>query len=215
MTKKTAFILIGWNLVLSALVAWGLMRTGSAPELAAADDDSTAALDLPPMVIARDTGALKESHIAYFRMDSLSSGCDLFKDKNAHLQTTVRNLEANLQREQDKARKRYEELMAMDAYSTQADREKNEIEMQDRMKQLQEMQADAEGRISRLENETLSEVAETVNDYLKQYNATAGFDFIFSIQGNGQIWVGNEGLNITDQLVSGLNASYRASKTKK
>lgn len=212
MSRKTTLLLILWNLVLTGLVAWGLLRGPATPAAQDPIDDAGEVAEMAP-VITRDTGALKESRIAYFRMDSLSNRCDLFKDKNAQLASTARNLEAKLQREQDAARKRYEELVSKDrTYSTQAELEKDDAEMQERMKQLQDMQADAEERIARLENETLRDVSEEVNDYLKLYNASAGFDFIFSIQGNGQIWVGNEGLNITDELVAGLNARYKAGR---
>lgn len=215
MSKKTTLLFILWNLALSALAAWALLRTPAAVEDTTPAGDIEEIADAVP-VITRDSGALKESRIAYFRMDSLSNHCELFKDKNAQLATTARNLEAKLQREQDAARRRYEELVSKDrTYSTQAELEKDDAEMQERMKQLQDMQADAEERIARLENETLRDVSEEVNDYLKSYNAAAGFDFIFSIQGNGQIWVGNEGLNITDELVAGLNARYRAGKAGK
>jgi len=33
------------------------------------------------------------------------------------------------------------------------------------------------------------------------------------VQGGGQVWVGNEGLDITKELVAGLNARHRARKT--
>lgn len=216
MSKNTTLLLIVWNLALSALVAWGLLRSsnpGSDRDAVAAD---STALDFPLPTVNRDTGALKESRIAYFRMDSLSKHAELFKAKNAHLEGEVRRLESGLQREQDKARQRYEELRAKDrTYSTQAEIDKDEMEMQERMGQLQKLQADGEERIAGLQNDILVEVSEEVNNYLKAYNAAAGFDFIFSIQGNGQIWVGNEGLNITDELVDGLNARYAAGKTKK
>ena len=69
MSKNTTILLVFWNALLTALVAWGLLRTPatSAEPLPAADDSTSVFTDIIPVV--RDTGALKEARIAYFRMD--------------------------------------------------------------------------------------------------------------------------------------------------
>jgi Skp family chaperone for outer membrane proteins len=64
-----------------------------------------------------------------------------------------------------------------------------------------------------MEAEMLKEIAKELDDYLKEYNTVAGYDYILSVQGGGQVWVGNEGLDITKELVAGLNARHRARKT--
>ncbi|MBK8499137.1 MAG: OmpH family outer membrane protein [Flavobacteriales bacterium] len=214
MSKNTTILLVVWNIALTGLAAWGLLGRSSAKDAVPADEGTAAEVSAP--VIVRDTGALKESRLAYFRLDSLMSECALFNDKNAQMQNTVRNLQRKLEAEEAAAQKRYEEIMANDAYSTQAEREKNQAEMEERFKKLQELQAEGEDKIAEMQANVAREVSQEVDEYLRSYNAQAGFDFIFSIRGDGQIWVGNDGLNITRELVTGLNARYRASKgTKK
>lgn len=214
MARNTTILLVVWNIALTGLAAWGLIGKPSVDD-PIPSDDSTAVVETVP-VIVRDTGALKESRLAYFRLDSLMSECALFNDKNAQMQNTVRNLQRKLEAEEAAAQKRYDEIMANDAYSTQAEREKNQAEMEDRFKKLQDLQAEGEDKIAEMQASVAREVSQEVDDYLRSYNAQAGFDFIFSIRGDGQIWVGNDGLNITRELVTGLNARYRASKgTKK
>jgi outer membrane protein len=61
----------------------------------------------------------------------------------------------------------------------------------------------------------LTEITQELRGYMEQYNKTAGFDYIFSVQNGGQVWVGNEGLDISDELINGLNERYRASKAGK
>jgi Skp family chaperone for outer membrane proteins len=63
-----------------------------------------------------------------------------------------------------------------------------------------------------MEVEMLSGISSEIMDFLKEYNTGAGFDYIFSVQSGGQIWVGNTDLNITDAVVAGLNQRHRASK---
>ncbi|HRH37023.1 MAG TPA: OmpH family outer membrane protein [Flavobacteriales bacterium] len=216
MSKNNTFLLIGWNLVLTALVAWGLMRSPSTtePELAGSAIDSTLG-DIGIKPIVRDTAALKEARIAYFRMDSLRGKYKLIKDKDAAYKAAVNKLEHGLQGEQARARARYQELMEKDhTYSTQAEVAKDEEELQGLMASLQNKQAVGEQQIAEMEADMLTEISKELDEYLKVYNDVAGFDYIFSIQGNGQIWTGNTTLDITDQLVEGLNARYAARKGK-
>lgn len=80
---------------------------------------------------------------------------------------------------------------------------------------VQQLQAEGEEQLARLEARILQEISDELKSYLEEYNKTAGFDYIFSVQNGGQIWVGNEQLDITDDLVNGLNARYRAGKKPK
>lgn len=217
MSKNTTLLLILWNVALSGLIAWLLLGnrpsdTGTTEPVAESTGDVLT--DIVPVV--RDTGALKEARIAYFRMDSLRSKFELIQEKDARFEAEMRKLESGLQSEQMKARARYQELMEKDrTYSTQAEMQKDEAELQQLMATLQDKQASGEQRMAKLEAEMLTEISKELDEYLKAYNAAAGFDYIFSIQGNGQIWTGNTGLDITNELVTGLNARYRANKAKK
>lgn len=216
MSKNTIIALIAWNLVLTALVAWGLLRTpGSSGASVEPLTDSTGAIN-EPIVVNLDTAALKEARIAYFHMDSLRAGYELIKEKNGRFNNEIRRLETELQKEQEKAQRRYQELQAKDrTYSTQAEVDQDEREVQQLMAKLQGMQAEGEERMARLENDMLKEISKELEDFLNTYNETAGFDYILSIQSGGQIWVGNKGLDVTADLVNGLNARHRAAKASK
>ncbi|HOY28248.1 MAG TPA: OmpH family outer membrane protein, partial [Flavobacteriales bacterium] len=125
-------------------------------------------------------------------------------------------LEGSLKSEMAKAQARYEELMAKGhTYSTQAEVAKDEQELQQLMARIQGQQANSEEQLARLEAQMLTEITQELRGYMEQYNKTAGFDYIFSVQNGGQVWVGNEGLDISDELINGLNERYRASKAGK
>lgn len=215
MPKNASLALIVWNLVISGVLAWSLMRSGGAQvaEPASSGVDTVATAFTP---VHRDSSALKEARIAFFRMDSLRDGYELIKERDSRFISEGRRLEAGLQAEQERARQRYQELMAKDqTYSTKAEAERDEAELRSLMEKLQGMQAEGEERLARMESEMLKEIAKELDDYLKEYNAVAGYDYILSVQGGGQVWVGNEGLDITQELVAGLNARHRASKASK
>lgn len=213
MSKNTAILLIVWNILLSILIGWSLSRTTTAqgPVNAESDDPEVAATEVP--AVDRDTAALKDARIAFFYMDSVQKKYELIAEKDRRFRSEGQRLEGSLKNEMAKAQARYEELMAKDhTYSTQAEVAKDEQELQQLMARIQGQQANSEEQLARLEAQMLTEITKELRDFMEQYNKTAGFDYIFSVQNGGQVWVGNEGLDISDDLISGLNERYRASK---
>jgi outer membrane protein len=213
MSKNTSLLLLVWNVLLTLGLGWSLMRTpttdGTTSVVAGPEDT-----ELPVPVLTRDSVALSDARIAYFHMDSVQTRFELIKEKDARFKKEGQRLESNLQNEMAKAQARYEELMKKDqSYSTQAEVRQDEAELQGLMGKIQQMQQRSEQQLMVLEAEMLNEITAELKGFLEEYNKQAGFDYIFSIQNGGQIWVGNKGLNVTDDMVQGLNARHRARKT--
>jgi outer membrane protein len=213
MSKNTSLLLLVWNVLLTLGLGWSLMRTPTPPVTTAvvAGPEDT---ELPVPLLTRDSVALANARIAYFHMDSVQTRFELIQEKDARFKKEGQRLESNLQNEMAKAQARYEELMKKDqSYSTQAEVRQDEAELQGLMGKIQQMQQRSEQQLMVLEAEMLNEITAELKGFLEEYNKQAGFDYIFSIQNGGQIWVGNQGLNVTDDMVQGLNARHRARKT--
>ncbi len=213
MSKNTSLLLLVWNVLLTLGLGWSLMRAPTPPvttTVVAGPEDT----ELPVPLLTRDSVALANARIAYFHMDSVQTRFELIKEKDARFKKEGQRLESNLQNEMAKAQTRYEELMKKDqSYSTQAEVRQDEAELQGLMGKIQQMQQRSEQQLMVLEAEMLNEITAELKGFLEEYNKQAGFDYIFSIQNGGQIWVGNQGLNVTDDMVQGLNARHRARKT--
>ncbi len=211
MPKNTSLLLIIWNLLLSALLGWSLMRKPSANTSSADQLSTDNELMIAPA--ARDTAALQHARIAFFYMDSVQKKYELIAEKDKRFRSEGQRLENSLKGEMSKAQARYEELMRKDhTYSTQAEVAKDEQELQGLMARIQGQQANSEEQLARLEAQMLTEITKELRDYLELYNKSAGFDYIFSVQNGGQVWVGNTGLDISDALINGLNERHRATK---
>jgi outer membrane protein len=211
MNKNLSLLLIVWNVVLSAVLGWSLLRGPQAD----ASAEISAEEDVPaPVMVERDSSALKDARIAYFFMDSVQQRFEMVKEQGDRYRTEGRKLEGDLQNEMAKAQKRYQELMAKDqSYSTKTQILEDEQELQGLVGKIQELQARSEERLARMEMEMLSSISGEIMDYLAEYNETAGFDYILSVQNGGQIWVGNKDLDVTQDVVDGLNRKHRARKT--
>ncbi len=207
-------LLVVWNVLLTAGLIWSHSRAGGAKKavrgLAERIDDAGVPVAAPA---ERDSAGLAQGRIAYFTMDSITSGFELVKESQGRVRTEGSRMEGNLRSEMAKAEARARELASKDhTYSTQAEQEADQQEFQALQARIQDLQMRSQDRLDRLQLEVLQEITSEIQDYLTEYNATAGYDFIFSIQNEGQIWVGNKGLDITADVLAGLNQRHRAKK---
>ena len=208
MSKNTSLLLIVWNILLSALLGWSLLR--KAPEAAVAEAATEDAV-ISSTPIVRDSASMANERIAYFYMDSVQQRFELVKEQSDRYRAEGLRLESGLKTEMNKAQKRYEQLMAKDqTYSTKAEVQADEMELQGLMGKIQELQSNGEQRLGQLEVEMLTRISDDIMQFLTDYNKSAGYDYIFSVQSGGQIWVGNPALDVSDEVINGLNQRHRS-----
>jgi Skp family chaperone for outer membrane proteins len=218
MSKRSLLLLlVFWNILLTGAIIWSLTRA-RVPERILKEkltgmQDPGEALPLPAL---SDSTPVPEARIAYFMMDSVQANFELVSESAARVRSEGQRMEGNLQREMQKAQARYNELMGKDhTYSTQAELKADQAEVEQLGQKIQQMQASSQDQLDELQTKMLMDITGQIQQFLEDYNKTAGFDYIFSIQDAGQIWVGNKGLDITPAVVSGLNARHRARKAEK
>ncbi|MBX2982369.1 MAG: OmpH family outer membrane protein [Flavobacteriales bacterium] len=218
MSKRSLLLLlVFWNILLTGAIIWSLTRARVPDRIlkekltGLQNDVDTAASPL-----LQDSSAMPEARIAYFLMDSVQNNFELVKESAARVRSEGQRMEGNLQREMQKAQARYQELMSKDhTYSTQSELKADQAEVERLGEKIQEMQANSQQQLDELQTRMLIDITGQIQQYLEEYNKVAGYDYIFSIQDAGQIWVGNKGLDITPAVVSGLNAQHRARKAEK
>ncbi|MCB0758069.1 MAG: OmpH family outer membrane protein [Flavobacteriales bacterium] len=218
MSKRSLLLLlVFWNILLTGAIIWSLTRA-RVPERILKEkltgiQGSDEAVPLPAL---SDSTPVPEARIAYFMMDSVQANFELVSESAARVRSEGQRMEGNLQREMQKAQARYNELMGKDhTYSTQAELKADQAEVEQLGQKIQQMQASSQDQLDELQTKMLMDITGQIQQFLEDYNKTAGFDYIFSIQDAGQIWVGNKGLDITPAVVSGLNARHRARKAEK
>lgn len=217
MSKRSLLLLlVAWNILLTAAVVWSLGRQRVPDHILHQKLESLEAEDVVPAPVRPDTGKVIDAKIAYFMMDTITEHYELVKESAARVRSEGHRMEGNLQREMQKAQNRYNELMAKDhTYSTQAELRADQEEVEQLADKIQRLQVESQNQLDALQVRMLGEIAKELQDFLKEYNEKAGFDFIFSIQDAGQIWVGNKGLDITDDVLNGLNARHKARRAEK
>lgn len=213
MSRTTGLLLIVWNVILSVLLGWSLLRKAPTAESAAATEDAPA--DDTTLVVnaSRDTSVLKDARIAYFFLDTLRAHMELLKEREAHYKSEGQRLEGSWQKQLAKAQAEADQLMNKDhTYSTKAEMAADQERLQELEQTIAQQKQTSEERMQRLELDILAEVSSEIEDFLADYNETAGFDYIISVEPGGQVWVGNPDLDISQQVIDGMNARHRAKK---
>ena len=164
-------------------------------------------------MVARDTAVLADASVAYFFMDTLRAHMDLLKERTAHFKNAGRRLESQWQNELAKAQTEADQLTSKDhTYSTKAELETDRGRLAELDGKIGELKHKSEERMANLEMEILAEVSTEIEAFLKEYNKTRGFDYIISVEPGGQVWVGNPDLDVSQDIIAGMNARHKASK---
>ena len=82
------------------------------------------------------------------------------------------------------------------------------------MKKDQELLQRSQAMIAEFEKESFTksnEVTQNIMEYIKEYNSDAKYDFILTKMGGNMLYA-NEALDITNDVVKGLNAKHSVKK---
>ena len=108
--------------------------------------------------------------------------------------------------------KKLEEAHAESADIMDKARKSAQAEYEKIMKKDQELLQRSQAMIAEFEKESItksSEVTQSIISYIQEYNSNAKYDFILTKMGGNMLY-SNEGLDITKDVVKGLNAKYSA-----
>ena len=95
-----------------------------------------------------------------------------------------------------------------------ATQERAQAEYEKIMKKDQDLLQRSQAMIAEFEKESIAksnEVTQNIIDYIKEYNSSAKFDFILTKMGGNMLYA-NEALDITNDVVNGLNAKHSVKK---
>lgn len=190
-------------LIISVLVVAGLLITAGCGKNTAPADEKK------PVEVA--------GGIVYVELDTVIARFDMAKDKASELETKTKNSEAELTAKsqafdrdvrdyQNKAQK------GLITRATAAEMEQTLSQQQQNLLALRDQMAynlNEEGIVAQ------RQVLEYINQYLAEYNAEHGYHYILAKQFPGPVLYSDSTLDITSEVVAGLNAKYNAEKSKK
>ena len=152
--------------------------------------------------------------IAYVDYDSLLLNFNLAQEMQKELirkEMSINNLIEKERKALQEEAAAFETKVQNNVFATQ---ERAQAEYEKIMKKDQELLQRSQAMIADFEKESFTksnEVTQNIMEYIKEYNSDAKYDFILTKMGGNMLYA-NEALDITNDVVKGLNAKHSVKK---
>lgn len=168
----------------------------------------------PVTSVASDAKGAHSLKIAYVDLDSIQEKYVYYKEK----MTEFERKKESADRELNTAFQRIENERATFAQRgeaiTQAEAENFQREYTRKMQNLESQKRNFENNIQQDGMKTMEDLRKRINDFLVDYNKTKSYSLIFSTSSSVNVLFHKDStLDITNDIVAGLNAAYNKSKT--
>ena len=197
--KNTSLILSIISLV--AVVTFGVLSfTGK----------DTAAVE----VIEETAEVASKGDIVYIDLDRILMDYDMANDLRSVVETKVQNIQAEITRRGKKLEnevKSFQEKMNKGLMT----RSVAEVQQQKLMKQEQEFNAYAQQKQQEIQEEQvvmMNQLGDAIKTFIDKYNAEKQYAMIITNNGGAPVITADPALNITDDVLAGLNDDYIKSK---
>ena len=128
-----------------------------------------------------------------------------YEAKTKDLNASARKLEKDFNALQDKVNK---------VLITRADAEKEAAKLQERQNSLQARSEKASAELAEKEQVMTNQILNAIYEYVTELNTEANYDIILVSQTGSPVMIVNPELDLTQQIIEGLNKAYTPEKTK-
>jgi len=168
-----------------------------------------------------ETGAAatvnKDFRIAYFEMDSVEANFALVKDVKAELSKKEEAINSEMERMGKSLQEKYNYFQgqAQAGTLTEAQSQAASQELKNMDDQMKNRKQALDQEYSEFYTKKMREIKNTITLFLKEYNMTQNYSYITSYgDADGLFYYRDTTLNITADVVKGLNKVYKQSSKK-
>jgi outer membrane protein len=167
--------------------------------------------------VTSDSAAIqRELKIAYVDLDSIQENYNYYKEKMDEFERKKESADRDLNNAFQKIENERIAFVQKGNAITQVEAENFQREYTRKMQNLENQKKTLENNIQSEGVKTMEELKKKINEFLTEYNKEKGYSYIFSYSSTINIlFYKDTALNITNEVVSGLNEAYNKTKVKK
>ncbi len=164
--------------------------------------------------------AVAAGSIVYFNLDRVLNEYDMANDLRSVAETRINSINQEVNRrgtKLEKDSKAFQDKLNK-GLMTQSVAEVQYKKLQDQQNNFQQYAAQKQQEIAEEQQVMMNQIADAIKTFIDEYNAEKGYAMILTTQGDilpAPVVVADPSLDITDDLLEGLNAAYVKSKTEK
>jgi outer membrane protein len=153
--------------------------------------------------------------IAYVNIDSLVANYNLAKELNGSLMKKQSNMKSKLEKdakEFEKDAQIFQDKIQRGIFLTQERAQEAQQKLAMRQQELQKLEYDYSNQLAIEQQSMNKQLFDSINSYILEYNTPEKFQVIFGHSTGGSLLYGAEQLNITNDIIDGLNSKYESKK---
>ncbi len=172
----------------------------------------------PAANAAADSTATAGS-IVYFNLDRIIDEYDMANDLRSVAETKINSINQEVNRRGNKLEKDIKAFQDKinKGLMTQSVAEVQSRKLQEQQNSFQQYAAQKQQEIAEEQQVMMNQIADAIKTFLDTFNAEKGYALILTTQGDilpAPVAAGDPSLDITDELLEGLNAAYVKSKAE-
>jgi len=147
--------------------------------------------------------------MAYFNLDSLEAHYQYFKDVLDQVKGKENEMNAELSSMEKSYQKKIAEWQKKAPTMSQTEGQEAQQEYAQMQQNYQIRKQTLQESLMKHNEDLKTDIRRKIEDYLKDYNKSKGYNYIISYDANSFIYLKDTANNITNDLVNGLNAAYK------
>ncbi len=158
-----------------------------------------------------------QGSVVYIQMDSLLNQYDMFNDLKSELESKAQVIQDDLSKRGRAFERDYKdwEEKIQKGLITRAQAEAQQQQLAARQQELQSLGQQKQMEMAEEERVLFNKVMDALNTYLKKYNEEKKFSVIINSSGTmNTVLQADSSLNVTSEVVTGLNEEYVKIKSK-
>jgi outer membrane protein len=204
-------VLLVWNGILTVcvIVLYAQVNQLKPVENSKATTAITTEKPLQLPIVATANGA--SPSVYFVNTDTLVEKYKLFTEKSKQLETKTKRTESDLQNRKKALEQEFAtaQQKAQSGGMSQTQMQETEATLMRKQQELAQYAEEQQGKILDEQKKVQDLLQDNVREYLKKYAGKSNIQYVLSYATNGSILFANDSLDITNQVVEGLNSSKK------
>jgi outer membrane protein len=162
-----------------------------------------------PKAVAMPKIKLKSTPLVYVNADSLWENFELVKQMRKELELEKKKFETKFENDYHKLESDYLALRDKAESLSQEEGMKQQQDLMAREQKLTEYRQTQSERLAKLEAEKTEKIQKAITEYLTEQYSKSNYAYILGYSTGGGILFANDSLEITNEVVDGLNATLK------
>ncbi|HPD95584.1 MAG: OmpH family outer membrane protein [Bacteroidales bacterium] len=172
-------------------------------------------------VVSNGTIALPDSTIkspiAWVDMDTILNSYDMYYDMKAELEQSSKKLEEELNAKSKSFEKEANDFQnkVQKGLITRSEAQQLQNALAQKEQELYNLRDNMRMQLSEEEQVKLRKIHNSITEYIKEYNVAKGYSVVLSYSFGGQVLYGHPSIDITKEVIKGLNEKYATTRNSK